>query len=95
MSRIRRRFAKLVLHGLEDRFTPATYTVTNTLDSGAGSLRVALASANATATVDDVINITATGTLTLISTLSVTDTVTINGPGANLFGITGNDSFAC
>ena len=45
--------AQAQLHG-------ATFTVTNTNDSGAGSLRQAILDANATAG-EDVINITATG----------------------------------
>ena len=40
-------FPRLALERLEDRTVPSTLTVTNLNDSGAGSLRAALASANA------------------------------------------------
>jgi hypothetical protein len=45
----------------------ATIPVTNTNDSGAGSLRAAITTANADS--GDTINITATGTITLLSAL--------------------------
>lgn len=41
------RRARLAVEVLEDRLAPATFTVTNTADSGAGSLRQAILSANA------------------------------------------------
>jgi hypothetical protein len=56
-----------------------TYTVSNTNDSGPGSLRAALASAAN----GDTINFSVTGTITLNSAELVIGTnVTINGPGA-------------
>jgi hypothetical protein len=39
------RGTRLVLEALEDRTVPSTFTVTNTNDSGAGSLRDAIAQA--------------------------------------------------
>jgi hypothetical protein len=61
----------------------ATFTVTNTNDTGAGSLRKAITDANALAGTDT-INITATGTINLNSTLdSITTSMTITGPGAS------------
>ncbi len=69
------------------------FAVTNTNDSGAGSLRQAILDANATAG-DDVINITALGTLNLLSALpSVAETVTIQGPGMSLFVIDGQNFY--
>ena len=67
----------------------ATLTVTNTNDSGSGSLRRAVTDA-----VDgDTINITATGTLTLGSELPViTKSATIIGPGAHLLTISGRNA---
>lgn len=60
----------------------ATFTVTNTADAGAGSLRQAIADANAVGGADT-IEITATGTIALTSgELVISDTVTMTGPGA-------------
>lgn len=70
----------------------ATYTVTNTSDSGAGSLRDALTQVNG-GTGGDTINFSGvTGTITVGSTLVITKSVTINGPGANILAISGNDA---
>lgn len=60
---------------------PVTYTVTNLNDSGAGSLRDAIAQANAHFGADTITfaaGLTG-GTITLASTLLVTEYVTING----------------
>jgi hypothetical protein len=68
-----------------------TFTVTNTDDSGTGSLRQAMTDANNTAGADT-INFTVSGTITLVSTLPiVTDTagLTIDGTGQNIT-ISGN-----
>lgn len=70
----------------------AIYTVTNTADSGAGSLRDAITQVNAR-TGGDTINFqNVTGTITVGSTLAITESVTINGPGANLLSISGNNA---
>jgi hypothetical protein len=59
-------------------------TVTNTNDSGVGSLRQALADAHD----NDTINFAITGTISLTSgELSITKSVTISGPGANVLAI--------
>src|SRR5438876_264895 len=64
----------------------ATTTVTNTNDSGAGSLRQALADAND----GDTINFSVTGTIQLTSGELVVDkSVTISGPGAANLTING------
>ncbi|TAG49065.1 MAG: hypothetical protein EAZ30_04890 [Betaproteobacteria bacterium] len=68
----------------------ATFTVINTNDSGAGSLRQALSDAESGAGAD-IVNITATGTITLTSgQINVSDNagVTITGPGATNLTIT-------
>ena len=49
-----RRLNLLHVRELEDRLAPATFTVANTADSGTGSLRAALTSANGTAGTDDI-----------------------------------------
>src|SRR6478609_10107183 len=67
----------------------ATITVTNTNDSGPGSLRQALAVAHD----GDSITFAVSGTITLTSGgLGVTKNVTISGPGADQLSIDGNQS---
>jgi len=63
-------------------------TVTTTNDSGAGSLRQAITDVAAGGT----INITATGTVSVASVMSFDKSVTINGPGANVFILDAGDS---
>lgn len=70
----------------------ATYTVTNTLDSGAGSLRDAINQVNAGAGGDTINFSGVTGTITLGSEIQILETVTINGPGANILAISGGDA---
>ena len=72
----------------------ATFTVTNLDDDGAGSLRQAIADANAAAGAD-VIDFQAglNGTIQLITgQLAVTDAVDIQGPGASVIAVSGNTS---
>ncbi len=67
----------------------ATITVANTLDSGAGSLRDALAAGNDGDTID--FGAAVTGTITLTSgELVVNDSITISGPGADVLSVNGN-----
>src|SRR5262249_911310 len=47
--------ARLMIHRLEDRTVPNTYMVTTTADSGAGSLRQAVADSNSNAGLDDIV----------------------------------------
>jgi len=69
----------------------ATITVTNTNDSGANSLRAAITTANADT--GDTINITATGTITLLTALpAIAADMTISGPGASSLTVSGSNS---
>jgi predicted outer membrane repeat protein len=71
----------------------ATFTVTTTADSGAGSLRAAIALANGSA--GNSINFSGvSGTITLASTLpQITQSMTITGPGASTLAISGNNAY--
>jgi predicted outer membrane repeat protein len=70
-----------------------TITVTNTNDSGPGSLRQAILDANGTPGAD-VIQVTAVGTIALLSPLPViSEETTIQGPGANHLAVDGGNSF--
>jgi len=76
----------LFLSGL----SAGTITVTNTNDSGAGSLRQAIADANS----GDEIQFSVTGTITLTSDeYSIDKNLTITGPGADQLVIDGDNSF--
>src|SRR5690348_4562428 len=67
----------------------ATITVTNTNDSGAGSLRQALADAHDGDTIN--FSVTTPATITLTSgVLVVNKSVTINGPTAGHLSVNGN-----
>jgi predicted outer membrane repeat protein len=72
----------------------ATYTVTNCADTGAGTLRQAVDSANANPGAD-LINFALTcPTITLASTITIGETVNIIGPGASALTITSPSSRA-
>jgi CSLREA domain-containing protein len=67
----------------------ATITVSNTNDSGTGSLRQALADANDGDTID--FSVTTPATITLTSgQVTVGKSVTISGPGANVLAVNGS-----
>src|SRR4051812_14239999 len=85
----RPRTPRLAVEVLDDRCLPSTFTVTNLLDSGAGSLRAAVAAANANPGADT-IDFATTGTIALTSgELDVTDSLTINGPGESALTVRG------
>jgi hypothetical protein len=76
----------LVLAGAVPSFAN-TLTVTNTNDSGSGSLRDAIAAANA----GDTIEFSVTGTIMLTSgSLALDNNLTITGPGAAQLAISGS-----
>jgi parallel beta-helix repeat protein len=80
------------LEVLEDRCVPSTLTVMNNLDSGPGSLRADVASANP----GDTINFSSTlngQTITLTGgVLDINKNLTIQGPGAGQLAVSGNNS---
>src|SRR5262249_35407985 len=83
----------LCLDVLEDRTLPSTFTVLNLADSGAGSLRQAVLDAN-TNPGADVIRVAAdlSGTIALTSgQLSISDDLTLDGPGANKLTVSGSN----
>src|SRR5262245_20060899 len=85
--------SRLALEALESRDVPATFTVTNTDDSGGGSLRDAVMQANNTNGVDTILfdlNSSTSQTITLTAEISITDSVSINGPGPADLTIDGN-----
>jgi hypothetical protein len=92
---------RLRLESLEDRRVLATFMVSNTNDDGLGSLRNAIAQANANdnspAVVDviDFSSLFSTPQTILLTSgeLSITESLTISGPGADLLTIdaSGND----
>src|SRR5262245_42952405 len=89
----RRAHARLGVEPLEDRSLPSTFTVLNLNDSGADSLRQAIRDANAAPGADAIAFAAGlSGTLNLSSgEMSVTDDLTIGGPGASQLTVSGND----
>ena len=81
---------------LEDRrlLAPLNFLVTNTNDSGLGSLRQEILDANANPGLDTIDFATGlSGTIVLKSgELQITNDVTIDGPGANLLTVSGNNT---
>jgi hypothetical protein len=82
------------LETLRDRIVPSTFTVSNLVDSGAGSLRQAVLDANAHPGPDAIDFAPGLhGTIRLTSgELLITDSVTIDGPGANDLAVSGNSA---
>src|SRR5262245_327050 len=78
---------------LESRITPATYTVTNNSNSGAGSLRQSIISANGSGGADTINFLVIPSPITLTTgEIAINDALTIDGPGANLLTVSGNNN---
>src|SRR5262245_22560649 len=95
VMRTRTRSPRLHVELLEDRWMPSTFLVENLADNGVGSLRQAILDANANpgADVIDFAPAARDGTITLTSgQLSITDDLTIDGPGADRLAVSGNDT---
>ncbi|MCK6473773.1 MAG: right-handed parallel beta-helix repeat-containing protein [Planctomycetes bacterium] len=77
-----------------DKAEAATFTVTNTDDNGAGSLRQAIIDANGAAGPDTVVFTTGlTGTITLTTgQITIDDPVTITGPGQAVLAVDAQDN---
>lgn len=91
---MKRHTARLSVERLEDRALPSTFAVLNLADSGDGSLRAAILSAEAKPGADVIQfapNIHGTITLTTGELFISTD-LTINGPGENQLSVCGNDA---
>jgi len=91
---VRRRLLRPRVTLLEDRTTPAIFTVTTLADAGAGSLRDAIAQANATAGLDIIdFKIGLAGTITLTTgEIAINEALTVSGPGAGVITISGNNA---
>jgi hypothetical protein len=88
----RRRAFRPRLEGLEERTVLSTLTVLNALDSGAGSLRDTIKAANGGDTI--VFAPTLDGQIVTLTRgeLTINKSLDIEGPGASLLAISGNDT---
>ncbi|MBX7105442.1 MAG: right-handed parallel beta-helix repeat-containing protein [Gemmataceae bacterium] len=90
-SRGRHVSRRLWLQSLERRETPATFTVTNTLNTGAGSFRQAITDANAAAGDDTIVFDASFNTAKTIALstgqLAITSNISIIGPGSGLLTV--------
>src|SRR5262245_8317386 len=85
--------ARLGLESLDARIVPSTFHVTTLTDAGAGSLRAAVAQADAHAGADTIVfDDGLTGTIALTGgELDLTDHLKINGPGADQLTVSGGN----
>jgi hypothetical protein len=88
--------ALMLLFVAHATYASPTYTVTNTNDSGPGSLRAAIANANSSNGSSVVCDPSLTGTITLHATLpTILTGMTITGPGRGSLNISGNNLYRC
>src|SRR5262249_34860316 len=95
VMRTRSRNPRLHVELLEDRWMPSIFLVENLADSGLGSLRQAILDANAQPGADLIAFAPAArdGAVALTTgQLSITDDLTIDGPGADRLAVSGNDA---
>lgn len=79
-----------MIESLEPRIAPAAFVVINLNDSGPGSLRDAISQANANAGPDVITFLKGlTGVLPVSSQLSISDTLTVKGPGPSKLSLDG------
>src|SRR6516164_719793 len=76
---------------LEDRTVPSTLTVTNNLDKGAGSLRDAITNAKSGDTIVFAAGLNGQTIALTSDQLTINKSLDIEGPGASLLAISGND----
>jgi hypothetical protein len=81
------------LESLEDRAVPSTLTVTNTLDSGAGSLRDTIQAAKSGDTIVFAPSLNGQTIILSSGDLAINKSLDIEGPGASLLTVSGNDTF--
>jgi hypothetical protein len=80
------------LEALEDRWLPSTLTVTNTADSGPGSLRYEIAAAKSKDTIVFAPSLDGQSITLTSGELDITKNLTIQGPGAGQMTISGGGS---
>ncbi len=92
-SSVARRSVALGPEALEDRRLLSTLTVRNGLDSGPGSLRQAVLDANGALGTDTIVlSMTVHKIIFTSGELTITDDLSIRGPGANRLTISGSDA---
>ena len=82
------------LESCEDRTMPSTFSVLNLNDSGTGSLRAAIASANTHVGADTIVFSPGLHGIITLTTgeLLITDSVSISGSGASNLSVSGNNA---
>ena len=83
---------RLLLDALEDRFLLSTITVTNTNDSGPGSLRSAILNAPSGATINFAANLDGQTIGLTSGQLALRKNLTITGPGADRLTVSGTNT---